>query len=156
MTREDSPTSALMYLSHWTCLIQCKDIVLSIRKSNYKVPWVSYLYNENPYTWRDCLCIEQGPGFVYIYHGKHTPKPKAVWPIHLILTHWGQDKMDETLQATFSNEFPWMTIFFILIKISLKFVCKGPVNNISALVQIMTWHRSGNKPLSESMMAMVY
>ena len=38
------------------------------------------------------------------------------------------------------------------IKISLKFVPKGPINNIVALVQIMAWRRSGDKPLSESMM----
>ena len=40
----------------------------------------------------------------------------------------------------------------ISIKISLKFVPKGPINNIPALVQIMTWHRPGDKPLSEPMM----
>ena len=37
----------------------------------------------------------------------------------------------------------------ILIKISLNFVPRGPINNISALVQIMAWCWSGNKPLSE-------
>ena len=35
------------------------------------------------------------------------------------------------------------------IKISLKFVPKGPINNIPALVHIMSWCRPGNKPLSE-------
>ena len=40
----------------------------------------------------------------------------------------------------------------ILIKISLKFVPKGPINNITALVQIMAWRRPGDKPLSEPMM----
>ena len=40
----------------------------------------------------------------------------------------------------------------ILINISLKCVPKGPINNIPALVQIMAWHRPGNKPLSEPMM----
>ena len=35
---------------------------------------------------------------------------------------------------------------------SLKFVPKVRVNNIPALVQIMPWHRPGDKPLSESMM----
>ena len=39
----------------------------------------------------------------------------------------------------------------ISIKISLKFVPKGPINNNPALVQIMAWRRSGDKPLSESM-----
>ena len=40
----------------------------------------------------------------------------------------------------------------IAIKFSLKFVPKGPINNISTLVQIMAWRRSGNTPLSEPMM----
>ena len=40
----------------------------------------------------------------------------------------------------------------ISIKISLKFVPMGPINNIQALVQIMAWRRSGDKPLYEPMM----
>ena len=40
----------------------------------------------------------------------------------------------------------------ISINISLKPVRKGPINNISALVQIMAWRRPGDKPLSEPMM----
>ena len=42
---------------------------------------------------------------------------------------------------------------WIPIKISLKFVPKGSINSIPALVQIMAWRRPGDKPLSESMMA---
>ena len=38
------------------------------------------------------------------------------------------------------------------IKISLKFVPKGPINKIPALLQIMAWRRPGDKPLSEPMM----
>ena len=37
----------------------------------------------------------------------------------------------------------------IAIKISLKFLPKGRINNIPALVQIMAWRRQGDKPLSE-------
>ena len=40
----------------------------------------------------------------------------------------------------------------ILIKISLKYVRKGPIDNNRALVQIMALRRSGDKPLSEPMM----
>ena len=39
-----------------------------------------------------------------------------------------------------------------MIKISLKFVYKGPINNISVLVQIMAWCQPGDKPLSKPMM----
>ena len=35
---------------------------------------------------------------------------------------------------------------------SLKFVPKGPINNIPTLVQIMVWRSSGDKLLSEPMM----
>ena len=48
-------------------------------------------------------------------------------------------------------------IFFIencciLIKFSLKYVRKGPIDNNRALVQIMAWRRSGDKPVSEAIM----
>ena len=38
------------------------------------------------------------------------------------------------------------------MKISLKFVPKGPINDIPALVRIKAWRRPGDKPLSEPMM----
>ena len=55
--------------------------------------------------------------------------------------------VDDTFKYKFVNE-----NFLMLIKISLKFVPKDPVNNIPALVKMMAWHRPGNKPLSELMM----
>ena len=57
----------------------------------------------------------------------------------------------DIFQYIFLNENVW-----IPIKISLKFVPMGPFNNIQALVQIMDWCRSGDKPLSEPMMRLVY
>ena len=41
----------------------------------------------------------------------------------------------------------------MLIQISLKIVPNGPINNTPPLIQIMAWRRSGDKPLSESMIA---
>ena len=43
----------------------------------------------------------------------------------------------------------------ISIKISLKFVHGGSINNIPALVQIMARHRPGAKPLSETIMVIL-
>ena len=40
----------------------------------------------------------------------------------------------------------------ISIKISLKIVSRGPIDNKSLLVQVMAWHWTGNKPLPEPMM----
>ena len=49
-------------------------------------------------------------------------------------------------QMHFLNENVWISI-----KILLKFVPEGPINNIPALFQTMTWCWSGDKSLSESM-----
>ena len=54
---------------------------------------------------------------------------------------------DDIFKRIFFNENVWISI-----KISLKFVPKGPINNIPALVQIMAWRRWGDKPLSEPIM----
>ena len=54
---------------------------------------------------------------------------------------------DGIFKWIFLNENVWISI-----NISLKFVPKGPINNIPVLVQIMAWRRPGNKPLSEPMM----
>ena len=54
---------------------------------------------------------------------------------------------DDIFKCIFVNKNVWISI-----KISLKFVPKGPINNIPALVQIMAWRRPGDKPLSEPMM----
>ena len=61
----------------------------------------------------------------------------------------------ETKWTTF-HRWQFQTYFFfnenvwISIKISLKFVPKGPID-IPALVQIMAWRHPGDKPLSEPM-----
>ena len=56
------------------------------------------------------------------------------------LTHWGRDKMDAVSQTTFSSAF-FNENVWIPIKISLKFVPRGPSSNIPALVRIMAWRR---------------
>ena len=71
----------------------------------------------------------------------------------IVWTHLPLEKMavilaDGIFKCIFLNEND-----IILIQISLKFVPRSPVDNKPALVQVMAWHRIGNKPLSESMMA---
>ena len=68
------------------------------------------------------------------------------------LTHWGRDKMTTIFKMTFFKCIFLNENICISIKISLKFVPKLQINNIPALVQIMAWHRPGDKPLSEPMM----
>ena len=62
--------------------------------------------------------------------------------------HVGKHFADTIFKCIFLNE-----IFCIFIRISLKYVSIGPVINIAALVQMMAWHQTGDKPLSEPMMA---
>ena len=54
---------------------------------------------------------------------------------------------DSIFKCNFLFENVWIPIKFLL-----AFVPKGPINNIPALVQIMAWRGSGDKPLSEPMM----
>ena len=61
-----------------------------------------------------------------------------------------------TNDLTFAEDiFKWIVLnenVWISIKMSLKFVPQGPINNIPALVQIMASRRPGDKPLSWPMM----
>ena len=53
----------------------------------------------------------------------------------------------------FFKNFSLNNCFYLLIKIPMIFVTKGPINNIGTSIHIMVWRRSGDKPLSEPMMA---
>ena len=55
----------------------------------------------------------------------------------------GRHFPEDLSKCIFLTENVW-----ILIRISLKFVPKGPINNNPALVQMMAWRRPGDKPLS--------
>ena len=59
----------------------------------------------------------------------------------------GRHFPDSIFECIFLNENIWISL-----KISLKFVSKGPIYNIPALVQSMAWCLPGGKPLSEQMM----
>ena len=60
----------------------------------------------------------------------------------------GSHFADDLFKCSFFNENVWNTI-----KISITFIPKGPNYNIPSLVQILAWRRTGDKPLSEPMMA---
>ena len=57
--------------------------------------------------------------------------------------------MAATLADDIFNHIFWNENVWIPIKISLKFVPKGPIDNNPALVQVMAWRWTGDKPLSE-------
>ena len=74
----------------------------------------------------------------------------------MLLSYFIQHIEAETKWPSFSrqhfqiNFLEWKFINFI--KILLKFVPKGPINNIPALIQIMACRWPGDKPLSELML----
>ena len=77
---------------------------------------------------------------------RHTLKTRSVYPtiavmskhMKYILTHWGLTKLPQFHIRHFQMHFLEWKWWFSL-KISLKFVPKLRINNILALIQIMTW-----------------
>ena len=59
----------------------------------------------------------------------------------------GRHFTDDVFKYIFLND-----MFNISIQISLKFVPKGPIDKYSALVQVIAWHGTGDKPLPEPML----
>ena len=76
--------------------------------------------------------------------------PKQFSMLSVNSSHLGQNGRyfaDDIFRWVFVNE-----KCCILIKISLKTVPNGLINNNPALVKIMAWRRIGDKPLSESIL----
>ena len=90
-----------------------------------------------------------------IWSQNYKPQQNILWDMLNFLSFFntlrprqnGHHFPDDTFKRIFLNE-----NIRISIKISLKFVPMGPFNNNPALVQIMAWRLSGDKPLSEAMM----
>ena len=87
------------------------------------------------------------PNFWKFYSSLASYEIKAISVNTLRPRQNGCHFADDILKWIFLNENVWISI-----KISLKFVLKGPINNIPALVQIMAWRQPGDNPLSEPMM----
>ena len=75
---------------------------------------------------------------------RHIGVTRVRWVNTLRPRQNGRHFADDTFKHIFLNE-----NVGISTKILLKFVPKGQINNIPALVQIMAWRRPGDKPLSE-------
>ena len=65
------------------------------------------------------------------------------------LTHLPLDKMAANFADDIFNRICFNENMWILIKISLKFIPKSPIDNKLALVRLMAWRRTGDKPLPE-------
>ena len=109
--------------------------------------------NEILLGWEICFAVIIFDGYQIIT--RLCTMPRSTWHMQILLRSLntlrprqnGRHFADDTFKYIFLNE-----NVIIPAKISLKFVPKGPINNIPALVQIMAWRRPGDKPLSEPMM----
>ena len=84
--------------------------------------------------------------YIHIWNNCYIPRGR--WVNSLRPRRNGRYNADDIFRCLFVKE-----NVCIPTKISLKFVPKGPINNLPALVQIMAWRRPGDKPLTEPMMS---
>ena len=79
----------------------------------------------------------------------HNHKSQAMWLITITLLRLRQNghHYPDICKYIFLNENVWISI-----RILLMFLPRVPIHNKPALVQIMAWHRSGEKSLSEPML----
>ena len=125
-------------------LFQFKDNLSKCKGSHYKdktVVMPFYLYKRNSYSDKMTYWYWESPRYKIlvptgnIRFNSLRPRPNR--------RHFA----DDIFKCIFENEDEWISP-----KISLKFVPRVRINNITALVQIMAWRRTGDKPLSEPMM----
>ena len=152
--------------SIWRChLASIRIPITEIRR-----PWPPYFYDEHSHTWKDRLYIETGPSSLtpvcvtsphwadttHILLYVCTTTSHEILVKHCVVPfnqHIGAEIKwtpfsRRHFQMDFLNEDVW-----IWIKISLKFVPRGLINNNPALVQTIACRRPSDKPLSEPRMA---
>ena len=71
-----------------------------------------------------------------------------------ILGPWDMEEI--IWHVYFSKSFLWIDIVSISYEIILSWVPKNPIGDASALPQVMSWCREGNKTLPESMLTQIY
>ena len=116
--------------------------------SDPKVKWVkSILLNHNKVRQSADICI---------IHVTYWTYQHLFWDNFIRNTSWLNTLSPRQNECHFtediSNAFSWNKNIWIRIRISLKFVPRGLINKIPALVQIMAWRCPGDKPLSEPML----
>ena len=118
-------------------------------KTSLIIYWSSFVGN----IFSTTKCVFQFSGLCWVWKSTQYLNPCSGMETHstvfnsLRLRQNGRHFTDSIFKRIFLNENVW-----ILIKISLTLVPKGPINNIPELVQIMAWRRPGAKPLSEPIM----
>ena len=102
-------------------------------------------------------CFITVPPFLSVHPDKWWQAVSSLLPTWEACTMGRFNTLRPRQNGRHLTDVPFQCIFLyedgrILIKTSLKFVPKGPINNIPPLVQKMAWCRPADKPLSETMM----
>ena len=145
------PVSWLLNYCH-TCKILTWSINYFSSKSNinlYKI-WIM-----SSWTWchtGPCYLFHEYPEVMPELHSRYVYREPPVNKSFQIISPWTKwlpccHFTDDIFRCNFVNE-----KFYILMKISPKFVPKSLTDNMPALVQEMAWCRIGDKPLSEPML----
>ena len=90
-----------------------------------------------------------------IKHPRHTNKSEAPPYKNSNFNKLEVEKMANVVLMIFSKCIFIKENQFILMQISLTFVSKDSNDNKSPLIQIEAWHQTGDKPLSQPMMAYI-
>ena len=115
-----------------------------IRKLGYKRGEKHITYSEYKVLWYSLFTYTKSSRFL-LYNSGLTQRSSLLNTLRPRQN--GHLFTDAAFKCIFLNE-----NIRISIKISLKFVPRGPINNIPTLVQVIAWRRPGDKPLSEPMM----
>ena len=120
-------------------------IMTTLQQEN---PWALDTLGNLRRQWQTCADTARGWNDLCCMSLATTPHVEY-WPYFNTLRPRQNGRLfaDDTFKRIFLNK-----NIRISTKISLKFVPKGLINNIAALVQIMAWRRPGDRPLSEPMM----
>ena len=141
-TQNTNPVLCFKFVNMFKITATCTRVQCVEISAFHRILWETLIH-----AWNMCLLhtsqqihrawiYNYSPLFSLGCHYQHI-EAETKWPPFL----------DDILKCIFLSKNAW-----IAIKISRKFVPKGLINNIPALVQIMAWRRPGDKPLSEPMM----
>ena len=134
-------------------ILDCHNTLQNDNETNMSLMWernLSSLSASGPHSSIKIFSPGISILIIHLYHHHFNrgsnPDKKASFIKALRLRQNGRHFPDNIFKWIFLNENVWISL-----KISVKFVPKVQINNIPALVEIMAWRRSGDKPLSQPM-----
>ena len=123
------------------------DLIMILRGYTHHASYVSVMVPSYPLAAGRHMSVSAHQKCYIVIH-PHLPPALDLAAVNTLRPRQnGRHFAEDTFNRIFVNEDARISI-----KFSLKFVPKGPINNIPALVQITAWRRPGDKQLSEPVM----